>query len=227
MAVAALIVAIVGVLAGAGSFWYARQLDGRAKQAVAAAQESAAAAQRSATAAEARVAVEDQRRQGEMTPQFRVSFDWADNRLKVLLKGPAQLERLDSLTVRIRDDRPRQDDRRMAGGPTAEQVAAQVWGPFRFIPGTGPGASPGSDVGAADATGRVTPTAGMPVGESLVFALEPTTPPGWSAWSVEDWRSRVGMLLRLQLEARREGWEPWSLPCELDTSAGAPDVEVP
>ena len=227
MVVAALVVAIVGVLAAVGSFWYARRLDGTVKEAVAAARKSAEAAERSAAASETRAALEGQRRQGEMTPHFRVSWEWERDRLTVLLTGPPQLEGLDSLTVRIRDDRPRREDSRIAGGPTAEEVAAQIWGPYRFIPGTGPGASPGSDTGAADATGRVTPTAGMSVGESLVFALEPTPPPRWSGWGAAQWRSRAGMLLRLQLEARREGWEPWSLPCELDTSAGAPDVEVP
>jgi len=66
----------------------------------------------------------------------------------------------------------------------------------------------------------------MPVGEALLFQLEPTWPPRWSAWSVEDWRRNQGTVLRLQLEAYLEGFEPWSLACEIDTAAEA-TVEVP
>jgi hypothetical protein len=68
----------------------------------------------------------------------------------------------------------------LADGPTAKQVAAQIWGPYRFIPGTGPGADPVRSVPGADPTGCATPTSGLPVGEELPFYLEPTQPPSWS-----------------------------------------------
>jgi hypothetical protein len=67
----------------------------------------------------------------------------------------------------------------------------------------------------------------MPVGENLIFSLEATLGPQWSAWSVESWRSQVGTVLRLQLDARREGWEPWTLVCEVDTADDSTTVEVP
>ena len=61
-------------------------------------------------------------------------------RLSVFLAGAPELRRLDSLTVKIRDDHPwRADGSPLAGGPSSEEVAAQIWGPYRFIPGTGPG----------------------------------------------------------------------------------------
>jgi len=134
--------------------------------------------------------------------------------------------------VSIRDDRPgRAEGRQLAAGPTPEQVAAQIWGPYRFVPGTGPGADSVRGIPGADPTGRVTPTRGMPVGESLQFALEPTRPPQWSGWSLEGWETQVGGMLRLQLEAQREGWEPWTLVCELRTphemAPGKVTVEVP
>ena len=82
----------------------------------------------------------------------------------------------------------------------------------------------------------MTATRGMPVGESLPFFLIPTTPPRWSAQPLENWRKERGTVVRLQLECFRDGWDPWSLPCEVDTtdirnvasvSMGPVTVEVP
>jgi hypothetical protein len=129
--------------------------------------------------------------------------------------------------VRIRDDHPwRAEGTPLAGGPTREEVAAQIWGPYRFLPGTRPGASAGSDVGAADATGRVTPTGGMPVGEGLPFFVVPTSPPQWSQQPREHWRREQGTVVRLQLECSRGG-ESWSLPCEVDVASLPVTGEVP
>lgn len=230
MAIAALIVAIVSALAAAGAVWYARRLDGRVAEAVAAARQSAAAAERSAVAAEQRAALDSARRHDDLTPRFRVSLEPAvdPHRLLVFLQGPPELARLDRLTVTIRDDRHgRAEGPHLAGGPTPEQVAAQIWGPFRFVPGTGPGATPAGEFQGADPTGRVTVTRGMPVGEGLPFALEPTFPPQWSQRPPAEWRAQVGTVLRLQLEARREGYEPWTLTCEIDVAGGSLTTEVP
>jgi hypothetical protein len=232
MVAAALVVAVVSALGTVGAVVYARRLDGRARDAVDAARASAAAAERSAAASESRLAVEAARRHAELTPRFRVSVerpnpDMRDWRLTVFLAGPPELGRLDSLTVRIRDDHHwRAEGSRLAGGPSLEEVRAQVWGGYRFVPGTGPGADAVRGVPGADPTGRVTPTGGMPVGESLVFALEPTNPPRWSEWSGKDWRQQVGDVLRLQLEAQREGHDPWVLVCEVP-SDGKLTVDVP
>jgi hypothetical protein len=148
--------------------------------------------------------------------------------LRVFLQGPPELARLDGLTVTIRDDRPgRAEGPHLAGGPAPEQIAAQIWVPFRFVPGTGPGVSPAGEFQGADRTGRVTATEGMPVGEELPFELEPTLPPQWSGQSLAAWRAQVGTVLRLQLETRREGYEPWTLTCEIDAAGESPAVEVP
>jgi hypothetical protein len=219
MNVAALVVAIVSALCAGYAVWFAR------KQARAA-DRSAVASERSAAAAEAAAALEASRRHGELTPRFRVTVDGAnpgvdDLRLTVFLAGPPELERLDSLTVRIRDDYPgRAEQSRIAGGPSHEQVAAQIWGPYRFQPGTGPG-GPG-----ADETGRVTPTGGVPVGESLPFILTPTMRPPWSGADTFWWRKFQGTAVRLQLECAHAD-ESWSLPCEVDVASMPVSVEVP
>jgi len=240
MDVAALVVSIVSVVVAIVAVVYARRLDGRAAEAVAAAkrsagaaERSAAASERSATAGESTRAIEQQRRNAELTPRFRVTCEPANPgietvRLRVLLIGPPELGRLDALTVTIRDDHPwRGQGTPLAGGPTPEQVAKQIWGPYRFTPGTGPGASAVRGVPGADETGRSTPTGGMPVGEELTFFLEPTDPPRWSQQPRENWRRERGTVLRLQLECQREGWEPWSLAGEVETSERWNFAEIP
>jgi hypothetical protein len=233
MAIAALLVAIVSAAAAVGAVVYARHLDQRADRAVAAAQLSAAAAEKSAAAAEATAALDRHRRNAELTPHFRLTCEPTNPgietvRLRVLLLGPSELRRLDTLTVRIRDDHPwRGQGTLIAGGPTPEQVARQIWGPYRFTPGTGPGADEVRGVPGADETGRSTPTGGMPVGEELTFFLEPTDPPRWSQQPRDNWRRERGTVVRLQLECRREGWEPWSVAGEVETSERWNFAEIP
>lgn len=181
MAIAALIVAIAAALATGVSALYARRLDGRAAAAVTAAEKSAKAAERSAVASESGAALEADRRRAELTPRFRITADAVrplvgnpgeDLTMTVFLAGPPELGRLDSLTVRIRDDYPeRAQGSQIAGGPSREQVAAQIWGPYKFLPGSGP------DGQLPDGTGRFTVTRGMAVGEPLVFILTPTIAP--------------------------------------------------
>jgi hypothetical protein len=228
MVVAALIVAIVSALAAVGAVVYARRLDGTVRDAVAATRDAAAAAKesavasgRSASAAEARAALEAGRRHSELTPRFRVVVTRENPRvpfpmLSVVLAGPAELGRLDGLTVTIRDARPSmwKEPHMPDGGATPEQIAEVVWGPYRFYPST-------------DAAGRVASGEGMQVGEGLSFSLGPTFPPSWSSMEPEAWRVQVGTWLLLRLEARREGWEPWTLTCEIDLAAEPNTVEVP
>jgi type II secretory pathway pseudopilin PulG len=219
MGIAALVVAIVAALAAVSAVWYARRSD-----------RSAAAA---AAAAATTAALDMQRRNAELTPQFRITCEPANHpgspalRLGVFLSGPPELERLDALTVTIRDDHPwRGQGTPLAGGPMPEQVAAQIWGPYRFTPGTGPGADSVRGIPGADPTGRTTPTAGMPVGEELPFSLEPMHPPTWSQQPYENWRRERGTVVRLRLECRRQGWDPWVLTCEVDPD-GESKVEIP
>src|SRR2546430_16121240 len=93
-------------------------------------------------------------------PRFRITCEPSNPgspalRLGVFLSGPPELERLDALAVAIRDDHPwRGQGTPLVGGPTSEQAAAQIWGPYRFIPGTGPGADSARGIPGADRTSR-------------------------------------------------------------------------
>lgn len=136
-----------------------------------------AARKANATAA-ALAVIERDRRRTELMPRFRVTWEPANPgisalTMRVMLVGPPGLDRVDRLTIRVRNDHFRRDDWPLtAGGPSREQVQAQVWGPFRFRPHSGP------DDARADEDGRVTVYAHeLPVGEELQFLLEPTMPP--------------------------------------------------
>jgi type II secretory pathway pseudopilin PulG len=127
MEIAALVVSIVSALGAIGAVWYARRSD--------------RSAARSAIAAATTAALDMQRRNAELTPAFTITTEPSNPgsptlRLGVLLSGPPELERLDALTVTIRDDHPwRGQGTPLAGGPTPEQVAAQIWGPYASPPG--------------------------------------------------------------------------------------------
>jgi hypothetical protein len=188
------------------------------------ARRSARSSDKAAIAADATAVLDGQRRHEELTPRFKISCTAAgvDNRkLEIKLLGPAALGRLDGLTVTIRDDNPwLAEATPLASGPSREEIKKQIWGPYRFTPGTGQGADPVRGIPGADRDGRSTPTGGLPVGESLPFFLEPVTKPHWTSPSTtrEDWLRDHGTVLRLALACTKNGYEPWSLVAELETS---------
>jgi hypothetical protein len=187
-----------------------------------AARQSHRSAQQSNEVAGELAGIERGRRQSELTPRFRVRCEpWGagndqDLRLRVMLTGPPGLDRIDGLTVKIRDDHFRRGENTpTAGGPAREQIKEQVWGPYRFRPGTGP------DEARADSTGRVTAyDAELPIGEELPYFLERTRPPFWAtSMSQEQWNAQRGPVIRLGLEAWHNDHGRWTLPCEIDLSA--------
>jgi hypothetical protein len=233
MALAALLVAIVSVAVSGVSVIYGRRATAAADRSADAADRSADAAGKSADAAAITVGLDADRRQAELAPRFRITCAQANPgvdsmSLVIRLLGPPELERLDGLTVVIRDDHPwRAQGTPLAGGPTPEEVASQIWGRYRFTPGTGPGADSVRGIPGADPTGRTTPTGGLPVGEELPFHLEPNMPPTWSHQSLDAWQQQMGPWLRLRLECRREGRPAWVLPCEMMIENGVGYTEVP
>ncbi len=181
-----------------------------------AAVQSKSSARQSNEAATALARIENDRRHSELCPQLRISTEPSAPgvkplRLRIALVGPSGLDRLDSLTVTIRNDKLRRGDAAIVGGATAEEIEAHIWGPFRFTPKTGP------DKARADDKGRATHYAeSLPLGEELVFQLEPTTSPGWSeGQSQESWERTVGSAIRLTLDASRANLGSWTLPCEI------------
>lgn len=191
------------------------------------------AAWRSGRSTEALISIEAARRWQELMPTFDlrlapVSPGATFVHLDLELLQPVALQQLESLTVRIRDDRPGRDQLGMSSlgsEEVKEQIRRQVWGPFRFTPHVGP-----DPVHRADADGReVVVEAPLEVGERLRFQLEPTQPPSWmhytglEASAVEQsWREMVGTRIRLSITAHATNLAPWVLPLEI--AVGEPQI---
>jgi hypothetical protein len=146
--------------------------------------------------------IEEQRRHTDLAPQFEVHLETRSDpqlsppRLSIRLIGPVGLDRLDELSVRIRDDRPDRARHTRPRGPAPEAVAAQVWGPYRFRAG----------VDGAEPTGRSVAPVPLEPDEAHLFQMERTLPPSWFA-DPTGWETYypVTAPLRLTLRCRRDG----------------------
>lgn len=159
--------------------------------------------------------IEQARWHHDLTPQFDVRIDQVEGdraRLTVHLYGPASLRALKEVRVRIvaSDDQRRYSG--LAGGRTREEVDAQVWGPWRFTYGAD----------GADVNGHAVAPVPLDVGRGRPFSIEKTRAPFWwegndvaARWRNE-WRDKP---IRLVLEARREGHEPWTVPLTIEQPA--------
>lgn len=168
---------------------------------------AARAANRAATTLKA---IEHDRWHTDLTPQFVISCRATSDiaaELRLALAGPAGLDRLDEVIVGIRDDGLNHTPVD-ADWPTAEQVAWQIWGPYRFRPG----------VDGADRSGRTVAPIELQLGDWRSFALERTLPPTWMADgnAGEQWRQDyAGQPMRLTITCRRKAHKPWTIPVEL------------
>lgn len=153
--------------------------------------------------------IERHRWHADLTPQFEVTCTATSGdraTLRVAFVGPPGLDRLDQVTVSIRDDiRGRAPV--IAGGPTAEQIARQVWGPYRFVRG----------VDGADENGRSVAAVELLLGDWRPFALEQTPPPPWwGGGGVDGWRKQYAdQPVRLTFTCHRQDDEPWTVPREV------------
>ena len=185
------IVAIVAAVGTAGQWREAKRANEQAQLAYEQAQEL--------------LGIEKARRHDDLTPRFDLAVEAGDvmgapMELRVRLEGPDGLGQLNEVAITIRDDRPREPI--TAGGPSAEEIGRQVWGPWRFRPG----------VDGADEHGRSMMPFPLGVGEQRTFVLEETSPPPWSAKSLNEWQARYQLSpLPLTLTCEPAGQEPWTL----------------
>ena len=156
-----------------------------------------------------RAAIESRRLHDALTPELAITCDarpGADSRrvdMTLKLIGPAGLDRLDEVTVCIRDDIP---DRKSTLGSqlTQGQISEVIWGPYRLDPGV-----PGTE-----SYGRAHGPFRLPKHELYRIQLEQTMTPAWTVPSF--WKKRYGgMPVRLELTCRRKGHEPWILQREV------------
>ncbi|MCG0066281.1 hypothetical protein L0F81_23820 [Streptomyces tricolor] len=172
------------------------------------------AARRSAKTAEAVARIERQRWHADLTPQFDISIERSESgraALSIRLVGPLPLGRLDEIAVRIVSSDDMDRTARLPGGPTQEDLDAQVWGPCRFTHGAD----------GADENGQTVAPFSLSVGTGRPFSIERTRPPHWQEGPDVERRWRDEWLnapMRLVITCTREEFEPWVVPC---------DVEVP
>ena len=219
MGMAALVVAIVAALAAVSAVWYARRSD-----------RSAAAA---ATAAATTAALDMQRRNAELTPQFRITCEPANPgsptlRLGVFLSGPPDLERLDALTVTIRDDHPwRGQGTPLAGGSDARAGRRADPGTVPVHPRYGTRRRPGPRrPGRRPDRTHHANQPGCPSARSCrSSSSRHTRHPGRSSRTTTGCASVGGATAPAGMRSR-QGWDPWVLTCEVDPE-GQSKVEIP
>ncbi|WP_204038879.1 hypothetical protein [Acrocarpospora phusangensis] len=172
------------------------------------------AAAKSADAASRLTEIERRRWHHEMTPQLRAAVVapkvWDNAELRLLLLGPTALHEV-TLTVSIRDDWP---DRKstLAGGPTADEIAATIWGPYRF--------NRAIDGGSED--GRSVETFRLTMGDYKPIALIRSA---WPRWTNQDhWRTKYADApVRIAVTCEHPDYEPWTVhlevPVDIDEQA--------
>ncbi len=164
------------------------------------------------------------RRHVELAPGFLVQVEpWAEGsdlmRLRIVQQGPPSIDHLHSLALSICNDDSYWPNERnvIANGHNYDEVRNQVWAPYRFTPGTGPGEA------RADLHGRETAyEAPLPAGEELAFQLEPTRPGTWTGgMTQEEWQRQRGNVIRLAITATNPDHGTWHLGGKINVAAGA------
>lgn len=139
------------------------------------------AAWQASRAAATLTAIEQHRWHADLTPRFEVHCRTTGGdraKLQVVFVGPPGLDRLDRVTMTIRDDiRGRAPV--IVGGPAAEQIARQIWGPYQFVRG----------VDGVDESGRSVEPVELLLGDWRPFALKRTLPLPWS-YDNSGWRQQ-------------------------------------
>jgi hypothetical protein len=133
--------------------------------------------------------------------------------LGVTLLGPPGLNRVDELKVMILDPYLGPVNLHLLNGtPPRKLNDAEIWSAYKFM-----NYDPDQ---YRDSNGRFVSAAyPLPLGESVEFALEATTPPPpESGWTPQDWRSYIGERLRLALGLSHKQYGNWTITCELDLS---------
>lgn len=173
------------------------------------------AARRANSTADAVARIERDRWHADLTPQFRVTLEPRRNgdspRLIVHLAGPLPLGRLDEIRVGIAQSDDVDYAAPLAVGQRVEpeQLAAQLWGPYKFL----------RRANGVESDGKTVGPFALAVGKGRTFTLTRTDAPPW--WRGNDaearWRVRwLGKPVRLVLTCRRDGFEPWVVPCEVE-----------
>lgn len=166
-----------------------------------------------AQAMEARKAttIEQKRWHADRTPELAVTCgrDQGDSvDVTVELTGPASLDRLDEVMVRVRDDIPGRKPG-MGSQLTEQQISEVIWGPYRIRPG----------LAKTERNGRSHGPFALLKHEPYPIPMERTVAPSWNG---SRWREQYeDKPIRLEFTCVREGDDPWVLQTEVRPGARA------
>ncbi|MER6253562.1 hypothetical protein ABT224_19625 [Streptomyces sp. NPDC001584] len=215
--------AAASAVAAGGSWVVAAQSKGIAARAAGTADLALETAQAAARTADSVADIERIRAHHDFAPRFAVKLvqqnPSADSRLtlKLTWMGPGTLERLSEVRVEVRGDgihrRPA-----LAGSPTAEEISATIWGPYRLQP----------HVSGASPDGRTAVEEHLELGRSIVLSFERTLHPHWI--HPDQWRAdQEGQPVELLVTAVHSQFRPWHevhvLQPERPWAAPAPATE--
>lgn len=194
MEIASFVLAVIAVVVAGLSANYSRRQAASAREQVAEAKKVGA--------------IEHGRFHSGLTPKIELTCKARDKSgtqavLTLELTGPAGLDRLDEVRVRIRDDQPRQPT---PGSLQTEQHWDEViWGPYRIKSG----------LRDTDPFGREHGPFPLPKNEPYPIPLEHSFAPPWQQdW--QSWRDQYqNAPVRLEMTCVREGQEPWVLTDEI------------
>ncbi|MFJ5122267.1 hypothetical protein [Kitasatospora sp. NPDC088548] len=192
--------AIVALLAVGLTVWATRQ--------------AAAAASASAATAREMAQIERDRWHRDLTPELRFTLDGSTGSpraLRIELVGPVGLDRLDRITLSVRDEAGI-DHAALAADPDLrpQELARMIWGPYRFRP----------DVNGVLEPGREAVLVGLERGEQLIRLMEYTPAPSWFESDPLGWQTRnATQPVRLRAECHRDGHRPWTVVTELPSQA--------
>lgn len=152
-----------------------------------------------------------ERLQPDLSCNLYLNPNGASGLLTIRLDGPYALERLDRVTVTIRDQRLHPGHYLLKGMPNPEQARAPIWGPYRF--------DQDDQNQAVHQGGRVVSfAAGISVGDQIGCQLSPTVEPTWVADDAPHWELAYdGAPVRVMVECEKSGFSPWRIPIEAPT----------
>lgn len=167
------------------------------------------AAERANATADVLAQIERDRWHAELTPKLQVELTGALGgraELKVTLSGPPGLDRLDRLSVSVRDDG---DDHHPVIAGRSDQEAQEashvIWGPYQFVR-----AVDGASRDGRHASGEET----VAQGDGIRRTMEETPAPSWVP-ATKNWQDRYkDKRVRLTFTCIREGHRPWTIPWE-------------
>jgi hypothetical protein len=95
-----------------------------------------------------------------------------------------------------------------SGEPTREDIAKQIWAPYRFDPQTS----------GASEDGRTNHYEDLKRGDECRFQLTRTSAPRWNTTGGEDWCDSLGIppQLKISILCKNENSEPWEVSWQLE-----------